>query len=245
MDNETRSQLASIYQIPATIPGPLFSTLGTGTPTALNQSEFAIGQQQRANNLYAETTIVCPSYWLATAYSSHKNSRAKGSWKYQYSVPPAQHGADQDAYEAVDRKALGFGTLSTGFRSTVQTIWGRFIIFDDPTLPDSATATLPNSKSTRAINGLTAAKKGVWPMWEGVGNNDNEGAGYKMLNINMTGGHETKIPWHSADGVKINLTQYAGPGLSAKLDVVDAWSWEGNRGARCAFWADKGKVVPE
>ncbi|TVY16210.1 Lipase 1 [Lachnellula arida] len=245
MGNETLSQLASIYHIPATIPGPLFSTLGTSTPTALNQSEFAIGQQQRANNLYAETTFVCPSYWLASAYSSQKTGRAKEVWKYQYSVPPSEHGADLDAYEAVGREALGLGTLSTGFRIAVQKIWGRFIIFDDPTLPASVVkdiVTLPNGTLTG--DNLTAAGKGVWPTWEGEGDNDNEG-GYKMLNLNMTGGHETQISWGSADGTKINVTQYAGPGLSARLSVVDAWSWEGCRGARCAFWADMGKLVPE
>ncbi|KAK7745976.1 hypothetical protein SLS53_002696 [Cytospora paraplurivora] len=50
-------QLDKAYLIPPTVPGPLYSTLGSSGPTALNQSEYAIGQQQRANNLYAETTI--------------------------------------------------------------------------------------------------------------------------------------------------------------------------------------------
>jgi hypothetical protein len=66
-----------------------------------------------------------------------------------------------------------------------------------------------------------------------------------MLNLNMTGGHETKILWTSAGGQSFNVTQYAGPGLTAKLDIVGAWSWEGGRGSRCKFWADVGKLVPE
>ncbi|TVY47200.1 Carboxylesterase [Lachnellula occidentalis] len=241
LDSKTLSKLASIYHIPATTPGPLFSTLGTTKPTALNQSEFAIGQQQRANNLYAETTFVCPSYWLASAYSSRKTGRATAAWKYQYSVPPSEHGADLDAYEAIDREALGLGTLSAGFRTAVQKIWGRFVVFDDPTLPAEVVegiVTLPDGTLTG--DHLTAAGEGVWPIWEGNGV-----AGYQMLNLNMTGGHETLVSWGGADGVKINVTQYAGPGLEARLDIVDAWSWEGYRGARCDFWADIGKLVPE
>ena len=40
-----------------------FATLGNSGPTAINQSAVATGHQQRANNIYAETTFVCPSYW--------------------------------------------------------------------------------------------------------------------------------------------------------------------------------------
>jgi len=243
MSNETRSELASAYSISGTVLGPLFSTLGASGPTALNQSEFGIGQQQRANNLYAETTFVCPSYWLASAYSSQKTSKAKAAWKYQYSVPPSEHGADLDAYEASNIEALGFGTLSDEFRTMVKMMWGRFIIYDDPTLPASVIEgiiTLPNG--TVAADNLTAVGEGVWPTWEG---DKDSGDGYRMLNLNMTGGHATQIIWSSADGVQVPVTQYAGPGLSAQLDIVDAWSWEGDRGARCQFWADHGQFVPE
>jgi hypothetical protein len=255
MDNETCLNVASVYNIPTTIPGPLFGTLGPSGPTALNQSEFGIGQQQRANNLYAETTFVCPSYWLASAYSSQSSvqresaksrnaARAKASWKYQYSVPPSEHGADLDAYDAINREALGFGTLSAGFRTAAQKIWGRLIMFDDPTLPPSVVrdiTTFPNGTLTGDV--LGAAEEGMWPRWEGDTNNGDPG--YKMLNLNMTGWHEAKILWSSADDVEFNVTQYAGPELEARFGIVDAWSWEGNRGTRCEFWADIGKFVPE
>lgn len=71
-----------------------FATLGTTGATALNESSVASGQQQRADNIYAETTFVCPSYWLAEAYSD----KGRTSYKYQYSVPAAQHGADLTSY---------------------------------------------------------------------------------------------------------------------------------------------------
>ena len=240
MNSTILSRVQSTYAIAATTPGPLFSTLGNSGPTALNQSEFGIGQQQRADNLYGETTFVCPSYWLASAFAPNLQSSNPGkkAWKYQYSVPPSQHGADFDAYLAINREALGYKTLSTGFRTAVQMIWGRFIIYNDPTLPPSAIKSITTlSNGTTTGDDITAA--GVWPTWE------RGDAGYKMLNLNMTGGYPTQILWSSADSVKLNITQYAEPGLAAKLNVVDAWSWEGGRGERCEFWAEIAKWVPE
>ena len=263
MDNKTLSLLENTYAIPPTVPGPLFSTLGDSGPTALNQSEFGIGQQQRADNLYAETTFVCPSYWLASAYSSQshykkrssvsiiedprtvgKRNNNKQSWKYQYSVPPSEHGADLDAYYAINREALGYGTLSPGFRTAVQEIWGRFIIYNDPTLPASLIKNITTfSNGTSTGDDIVAAQSGKWSVWEG-GSRDG-GNAYRMLNLNMTGGHATEIKWSSAGGQSFNVTQYAGPGLTAKFDIVDAWTWEGGRGKRCEFWADVGELVPE
>lgn len=85
---------------PVNPAAPLFATLGDTGPTALNQSIFATGQQQRADNLYAEFTFVCPSYWLAAAYSQS----SKKAYKYQFSVPPAYHTSDIPGY---------FGPLSS------------------------------------------------------------------------------------------------------------------------------------
>jgi hypothetical protein len=264
MNESILSVVEKTYAIPPTVPGPPFSTLGNSGPTALNQSEFGIGQQQRANNLYAETTFVCPSYWLASAFSSSpsykkaKRSRLsreaeggylkertanKQSWKYQYSVPPSEHGADLDAYYAFNREALGEGTLSPGFRTAVQEIWGRFVIYNDPTLPSSAIKAITmSSNGTTTGDKLAAAQTGNWPVWEG--GLDGKGR-YAMLNLNMTGGVPTQIEFVSAGGQIINVTQYAEPGLTANLAIVDAWSWEGGRGKRCQFWADMAQYVPE
>ena len=71
-----------------------FATNGYGQPTANNESAVATGQQQRANNIYAETTFICPSYWLAEAFSNPP----RVSYKYQYSVIPALHGTDVSAW---------------------------------------------------------------------------------------------------------------------------------------------------
>jgi hypothetical protein len=66
-----------------------------------------------------------------------------------------------------------------------------------------------------------------------------------MLNQNMTGGHETEILWTSAGGQNVNVTQYAGPGLTLNFSIVDLWTWEGVRGERCSFLADVGRYVAE
>ncbi|KAM0185445.1 hypothetical protein ACHAPC_005040 [Botrytis cinerea] len=233
ISNSTYDRLLKTYSIPPTIPGPLFASAGDHGPTALNQSVYAIGQQQRANNLYAETTFVCPSYWLASAYSQ--------AWKYEFSVPPSQHGGDLNAYYAVNREYIGFGTLSPGFRTAVQKIWGRFIIYDDPTLPsDVVTSIITLGNGTQTGDNISAAGAGVWPQWKTDGYD-----AYQMLKLNMTGGQPTEISWTTGDGLSFNITESTGSGLEADLAIVDAYDWEGGRGARCDFWADIGSEVPE
>jgi hypothetical protein len=45
-------------------------------------------------NIYAELTFVCPSYWMAEAFSSE----GRASYRYQYSVTPGTHGIDTLGY---------------------------------------------------------------------------------------------------------------------------------------------------
>lgn len=133
--------------------------------------------------------------------------------------------------------------MNEAARTAVQLAWGRFIIYDDPTLPPDIVGSL-----TTACNGsstqdeLSAMMTGVWPNWLDT---SVEGGGYKMLNINMTGGHSETLSYTFGDGTIVNLTQMIGPGLEARFDVVDAWSWEGMRGRRCELWRDLGASVPE
>lgn len=75
---------------------PKWATEGDSGATNLNQSTAATGQMQRAIAIYGETTFICPSYWLAEAYSNNKNGGK--SWKYQFSIPNAYHGADGAGY---------------------------------------------------------------------------------------------------------------------------------------------------
>ncbi|KAI6813617.1 carboxylesterase type B [Hortaea werneckii] len=160
-----------------------------GGDTAVNVGSFIVGPQQRAYNLYAETTIVCPSYWLAKAYQP---SEGKAAYKYQYSVPAAPHGADLAA-EGLQGQAANVGD---DFYQAFTTLWANFMTEGDPSISNA----LANGNGSVSVNAASE-----WPVYT------TEGPGaYRMLNLNETGG----MPY-SAQVVSsaANATQYEGPGL--------------------------------
>jgi carboxylesterase type B len=130
---------------PVNASDPKYATNGVDGATALNVSQVATGHQQRANNIYAEATFICPSYWLNTAYST------KTSFHYQYSVPFGSHAEDVTAY---------FGPAALNqppvFSSVFQKILGNFIINSSPAIPDDqATARWPawvGGEESRMVN---------------------------------------------------------------------------------------------
>ncbi|ORY07129.1 Alpha/Beta hydrolase protein [Clohesyomyces aquaticus] len=138
---------------------PKFATNGlTPAPvTVVNVSQVATGQQQRGDNIYAEATFVCPSYWLNNAYTS------KGSYHYQYSVPFGGHTDDIPAY---------FGPSSPNqspeFTLAFRQIFGNFV-----------------TKSNPSISSEAAAKN--WPQWTGGTNaeminlNETGGTPYQVV----------------------------------------------------------------
>lgn len=208
---------------------PLFATSGDGSvATALNESTFGTGQQQRADNLYAETTFVCPSYWMAEAFTPGSSSPgaygpARKAYKYQYSVPGAQHAADLGAFFGVPSPSQG-----PGFVKAAETIWGNFITKNDPSI------------SQDIVNGNSASGdstfSGMFPLFSI--------AEPYQVNLNETGG--TLRSQMAVAGVgNGNVSQPVAPGLSNTFDVVDAYSWEGGRGARCDFWRSVAQLVPE
>lgn len=198
---------------------PNFATSGTGLATAINQSTFGTGQQQRADNLYAEATFVCPSYWLAEAFSG-KDDLA--SYKYQYSVVPANHGNDVNAYFGPPQVQQG-----PDFVRAFQTIWGNFIVHDNPSI-SAAIANGPNST-------LTTNPATDWPPYSNTAPT--------QLNLNETGG--TPFVTQPLGPTGGNATEFEGPGLTNAFDLVNAYTWEGGRGKRCEFWRDMGRSVPE
>jgi hypothetical protein len=129
----------NITQLLAAYPGtsspvnpsdPKYETNGFGPGTAVNVSQVGTGQQQRANasqimiavpflptdffqDIYVESAAVCPSYWMATAFTGPNTT----AYHYQYSVPFAVHGSDVSAYygPATDNQGPDFVTV---FRST-------------------------------------------------------------------------------------------------------------------------------
>lgn len=192
---------------------PRFATTGTSPPYALNVSSFGTGQQQRANNLYSETTFVCPSYWLAQAFPA--------AYKYQYSVPASQHGAD---LYAEGLRAIT-PNVSPQFSKAFQTMWGNFITHNNP----SISSELANGDGSKKYNPASN-----WPHFSR--------SNPKMLNLNETGG----VEWETlvVAGTP-NVTEYEEPGLRNDITLQNAWTWEGGRGDRCDFWRKMGAKVPE
>ncbi|RKF79809.1 putative secreted lipase [Golovinomyces cichoracearum] len=225
-DNQIISKISELYDIPITVPGPLFSTLGSSGPTALNQSSFAIGQQQRANNLYAESTFICPSYWLANSFSFGD----KRSWKYQFSVPPAAHGTDLNAYHKPDSAIFSEGTLSTGFRIGFQLILGQFTLHGDPTLPESVLGSFNSEEGRNSSEDLSAAYNSSWLAWDQKS--------MSMMNFNTSGGVEKQLSMWFGLGKSINITMKIEPGVMANWTISNGATWEGGRAKRCKFWAD-------
>ncbi|KAK3319597.1 carboxylesterase family protein-like protein [Cercophora scortea] len=206
------AKILTLYSIPtnATL-SPKFDTNGLTPPYATEVSAYASGWQQAANNLYAETTFVCPAYWLADAYSTrNKNKKA---WRYQFSIPNAFHGADMSPL-------LSDPTIPTAriqdpaFIRGFQGVWGRFILTGDPT-------------ATTGVDAVGAAGSKRWRSWGGemedgavpvaaVGEGGSIRWGHDLLNLNVTSGAPSKADW----------------------TVVDGDKWEGGRGERCALWAE-------
>jgi carboxylesterase type B len=146
-----------------------YATAGIGFPTALEVSQLATGMQQRANNIYAEATFVCPSYWLTNAFTSQNRT----AYHYQYSVPAALHGNDLTAYfgPATPNQPLQFTKV---FRH----LWGAFI-------RNSAQA------GERKLGNLT------WPAWTEHGEsrmlNLNTTGGVPYQEPQITGGSVTQF----------------------------------------------------
>ncbi|KAK1063321.1 hypothetical protein LTR74_009609 [Friedmanniomyces endolithicus] len=127
----------------------LFATEGDTGPTALNESSVGSGQQQRSDNIDAETTFVCPAYWMAEAYS---NNRAGGQgYKYQFSIPPATHGADVAGY--FDYPGQYY---SVDFTTAFQKIWGNFVTGSNPSISNAVANGL--SRGNVSVNAASA-----WP----------------------------------------------------------------------------------
>ena len=233
MTEDDISEILELYSYegddePVDPSDPLFDTLGNSGPTAINQSIFGTGQQQRLYNIFAETTFVCPSYWLAEAFSD----RSKKSWKYQYSFTSAFHGADLQAYFSRDQIIP-----NEEFRTAFQKVWGSFIINNTPVITvEEATAGDPNAvvpvaerKNKKNCDGRKKSCLIDWPTY------DPDSASPLMMDFNATGG--------SLDTTEVtpNLDitfRVEPPDVSNSFRLVDADTWEGGRGGRCRFWAD-------
>jgi len=202
----------------ASTTGPLYATNGISGASALNQSQVATGQQQRADNIYAETTFVCPSYWMAEAYTDH----GRTSYKYQYSVAAATHGTDVSAYFGPAARTQG-PDLEAAFMQIV----GNFVTTNNPSV-SAAVANGAGSSNPQAPNPASD-----WPPFTVY-------APYQ-IDLNQTGGSTA----FSTSGFGVNYTQLAGPGMMNAFSLVNAYTWEAGRGFRCDFWRSVAAIVPE
>jgi hypothetical protein len=98
-----------------------FATSGSSGATAVQTSATASGYQQLANLIYAESTFVCPSYWLAEAYNTDP---PKKGYKMQYSIPIALHGYDGIAVFGNQR----LQNQGDDFVAAMQRIIGDFVL---------------------------------------------------------------------------------------------------------------------
>ncbi|KAK1712982.1 Alpha/Beta hydrolase protein [Colletotrichum acutatum] len=194
-----------------------FETNGLTGLTALDVSQSGTGQQQRANNIYAEATFVCPSYWLSDAFTSPMSS-----WHYQYSVPFAWHTADIPGYFGPATPNQG-PDIVLAFRK----IWGNFITGNDPSISNELANGASSGADIGAENGASQ-----WPVWT-------EEAP-KQVNLNQTGG----VPYEFTTSWGAQVTQFMAPGQVNDIRVVPADSWEGGRGARCEFWRGLAPSIP-
>ena len=193
---------------------PLYETNGISGVTAINQSIFGTGQQQRVFNVFAESTFDCPSYWLASAFPQ--------AWKYQFSSPPSYHG--------FDLQGLWSGTTTPGasFKHAFRKIWGNFIIQNDPTISVvDAKGGVADSTVPEGVDGLID-----WPAWDADAP--------VLLNLNTTGGNATYHPVTEY----LKYYTYSDPGVVNVISTADADAWEGGRGERCRWWMEKAKKVP-
>ena len=140
----------------------------------------------------------------------------------QYSVSQAFHGTDVSAY-------FGPPTVNQGpdFERAFMTIFGNYITTANPSISNLIANGASSSKAS-STNPISS-----WPPFT-------VSAPYQ-INLNETGGHLAEV--QTTTGV--NVTEDVGPGLENSFSLVNAYTWEAGRGARCEFWRAVGDIVPE
>ncbi|KAF2624464.1 alpha/beta-hydrolase [Macroventuria anomochaeta] len=191
-----------LYHYPSSSPiFPNLATSGTRCPTALDTSATASGLQQTANLIYSESTFICPSYWLAKAYSSYR----AGGYKFQTSTPIALHGLDDLAVFG-NRELLSQGR---DYLHAVQRIWGNSIRTGNPSSRSAIT------KGESSSNLKASYRLENWPVYSFPES--------KMMNLNHTGGLVVPVnKTLNAVPNQVNATWSVEPGLKNDFSVVDA-----------------------
>ena len=196
-----------------------FNTDGLSGATANDVSGIAVGYEQTASNLLAELIFVCPSYWLASAFTSP--AQGKAAYHYQYSVPLAGHVEDIYAYFGPAKANQGPELLAAFSRMLV-----NFVHTGNPSISNEI-ANGPSAPDPTASNPASN-----WPAWTDQGP--------RQINLNTTGGSPIVFTHSWGTGI-----EFVGPGLRNHFTLVDAYTWEGGRGKRCEFLRDMSPLLPQ
>lgn len=147
-----------IPNTPVNDSAPKYETNGRTGATAMEVSQVATGQMQRANNIYAEATFNCPSYWLNEAYVGKG-----GSYHYQYSVPFASHGTDIPSYFGYPGENQG-----AAFNQAFRQIWGNFILTGNPSVTGTNFPTWQDGTQRSMLNLNTTGGVPYTYNWQGI-----------------------------------------------------------------------------
>ncbi|KAK8065465.1 carboxylesterase family protein [Apiospora hydei] len=215
---EDKENLNTIYQINQAEPGnngTRFDTLGDQGPTALTVSEMATGLQQTVFNIAAESLFDCPAQWLVKAFSSGTNT---------------SYGSNNRSRQAWKYQY-----------SVTPAYHGADLMSYFPVAP-AGTAN-PNADFDRAI-------QKIWGNFIVTGSPvislADAKAGFSNATAPVDG---DKIDWPAYTlsepyQMDLNTTGASGSGIVNTFRLVNATSWEGGRGERCAFWRDVAPRVP-
>ncbi|KAJ5225998.1 carboxylesterase [Penicillium chermesinum] len=217
-------QILAEYALPVSVPTAGFATNGLNDNADADfVSPYGVGQQQRANNLYAETTFVCPAYWIADAFGL----KSQKSYKYQFSLVNSCHGDDLRIYFGPTSASSVPATMSRAFQDSFRSFFDSFIAHGTPTNTTSYSPKAP-AKIAETLE--------TWPSWTPFDR--------VQMNLNQTGGTPTrrKDPMSSCQQI---INTYMNPGLVPDFSMVNGYTWEGGRGRRCDFWKSIGSAVPE
>ncbi|KAK8119788.1 uncharacterized protein PG998_004414 [Apiospora kogelbergensis] len=131
---ENMTSILDLYGLPHDATDVFVDSNGLSPPFSTTNSEYGVGWQQVANNFYAEATFVCPSYWLADAYTKRSGSIGKKAkaWHYQYSASPASHG--NDVPPVFNMQIPAVANMPKDFLDGLQHTWGNFIVHGVPSL---------------------------------------------------------------------------------------------------------------
>lgn len=175
-------------------------------------------------------------------------------------MTPSYHGADLGSYFSFP----GSGFPNADFARAMRKIWGAFVVRDTPVISvDDATAGMPNATVPIPAPAPVPAPAPI-PGGNGGGGPKNDNIDVDIdidididiVNIDwpaFTVANPVQMTLNTTGGTVTNVTvtpdlSYLvreGPGIVNNFSLANAYTWEGGRGQRCAFWMEVSERVPQ